>query len=159
MDGLTARGRDQAFASAKLLEKTLRGWKRDTGKVKLYSSTLLRARETAAIINSHLCFPEPISFDPRLIEYGGENEGSNQFEYRLDSVLTEFESLNHDVVAICHGHTMQGFLAACVGSRHNAFDASVSNGGLSIFHGRTLIHWNMEPETESRPLLGDLNCE
>ena len=144
-DTLTELGRTQALASAVLLEGIFKGWKRVTGSARLYSSTLTRARQTAEIIHTHLSVPSSITFDSRLIEYGGEAEGKTSLKKRVSSVFSDLENADHDAIVVCHGHTMQALLGICVDADHGNFVAQVNNGGICIFHKRELLHWNLPP--------------
>lgn len=143
MDTLTPLGRRQASDSARLLASLMQAWNRDLAKATLYSSTLTRAQQTAEILRGCLSVTSNVQLDKRLVEYGGESEDHDLFLSRVESVFSELESLSHDAVVVCHGHTMQAFLALCLESDHNNFVASINNGGICVFHGRQLIHWNL----------------
>jgi broad specificity phosphatase PhoE len=144
-DTLTELGRAQALASAELLKSILTAWKRETGNAKLYSSTLTRARQTAEIIHTHVGVPSSITYDSRLIEYGGEAEDKALFKQRVASAFSDLENADHDAIVVCHGHTMQALLGICFDADHGKFVANVNNGGICIFHKRELLHWNLTP--------------
>jgi broad specificity phosphatase PhoE len=146
MDVLTPLGRKQALASADLLSFILNSWQRNISDAKMYSSTLTRAKETSDIIHGRLGFTTPIIYDHRLIEHGGENEGTRKFSNRVSAVFNDLSSTDHDCIVVCHGHTMQAILALCLNTRHDKIDVSVNNGGICIFNGRSLIHWNLIPQ-------------
>ncbi len=71
---LTAKGRGQAVAAAKKL----------SGVTRIYTSPVLRARETAEIVAEEVGFPkEEIIVDDRLREYGfGDLEGKSITEFQ-----------------------------------------------------------------------------
>lgn len=143
MDVLTPLGRKQALASADLLKLILNSWQRNILDARMYSSTLTRAKETSDIIHARLGFAKPIIHDHRLIEHGGENEGPRKFRNRVSAVFNDLVNTTHDCIVVCHGHTMQAILALCLNTRHDKIDASVNNGGICIFNGKSLIHWNL----------------
>jgi broad specificity phosphatase PhoE len=67
--GLSARGREQARATAAYLESTLQG------STAIVTSPLDRARETAAILREQLGSAVPLTTDPALVEAGTLLEG------------------------------------------------------------------------------------
>lgn len=92
---LTDLGREQAEKTGRFLKSAI-----DSTDVRLFSSNLKRAAETAEIIGRHL--QKPVTLDPRLREMNyGDAEGKPQswFRDRIKPQPTDGNRLDHRVYA------------------------------------------------------------
>jgi broad specificity phosphatase PhoE len=136
-DGLTELGVRQADSVAAALA-TMAGVR----ECRLVSSPLKRAIDTAGLISKRLG-ELVMHTDERLVEQS-DHEVEGDFMRRIRSALADLEVNGRDVIAVTHGHVIQGAVAlaldidyAKVGSLYPV------NGGISILQGRTLTCFNI----------------
>jgi broad specificity phosphatase PhoE len=151
LDPLTELGKRQSDQCGRFLTSLLPGvtWR-------IYSSTLLRARQTAEIISAHTS-SVMVGTDERLIEFSSSDDGYLDCLGRLKHFLEEVDRLetkDHERnLFVTHGHVLEFVLRIALkadltvvgcGADHGAGVVSHANGGISALYKRRLLLWNAQ---------------
>jgi len=150
IDPLTEKGKKQAIKTGFFLKEILPDF-----KWRVYSSTLLRAIQTAELVSEIGKF-DFVGKDDRINEFDSINEDHDVLSKRIDSFRKEISmshlDKNERILVVTHGFVLSSLLCTIFKTNIQIVNKGEVNGqnglsvhanaGLSAFHDNDLVCWN-----------------